>query len=91
MCFSKRQQSAPPLPEIKYAAPPPAAPPPPPAPKPMAAPKPLTAFEDGTSNPKVDFGRKKSEDVRARAQGANALRIPLNTGESNSGNGGFNV
>ena len=91
MCFGNRQPSPPPLPEIKYAAPPPAAPPPPPAPKPMAAPKPLTAFEDGTSNPKVDFGRKKSEDVRGRAQGANALRIPLNTGENNTGNGGFNV
>lgn len=89
MCFNNRP-SPPPLPEIKYAAPPPPAPRPPDAPKPLA-PKPLTAFEDGTSNPKVDFGRKKSEDVRGRAQGANALRIPLNTGESNTGNGGFNV
>jgi hypothetical protein len=42
-------------------------------------------------NPKVQYGRKKNEAILANAQGANALRIPMNIGNNNSGSGGLNA
>ena len=82
MCFP-----TPKPPTVQPPAPPPPTPPAPPAPKPLAEPKKL---EDDTTRPKVQYGRKKSADVRARS-GTDSLKIPLNTPNTGGNSGGLNV
>lgn len=92
MCLFNRtpQISVAPTVKMADAAPPPPTPRQPEAPKPLEPAKPLT-IDEAESKPNVQFGRKKSEDITARSSGANALRIPLNTGGMSGGSGGLNV
>lgn len=89
MCFFNAPAPSPP-PAPPPPAPPPPTPPPPDAPKPMEAAKPLTTDTTETQ-PKVTYGRKKSDDMASRSAGASALRIPLNPGSESSTPGGLNV
>lgn len=90
MCFFNKQPTVDVTPTIKLDSPAPLPPAPrvPDAPKPLEPPKPL---EDQATKPRVEYGRKKAEDITARSSGANALRIPLNTGGMSGGSGGLNV
>jgi hypothetical protein len=91
MCLFKTPQvSVAPTVPMAQPAPPPPTPRQPDAPKPLEPAKPLT-IDEAESKPNVQFGRKKSEDIAARSSGANALRIPLNTGGTTGGSGGLNV
>ena len=84
MCFN-----SPKPPEVKPPAPPPPTPPPPPAPKPL--PQDAKKLDEGEkSKPNVQYGRKKSADVRAR-KGTDSLKIPLNTPQGGGNTGGLNV
>jgi hypothetical protein len=49
-------------------------------------PKPM----DEKTRPKVQYGRKKSDDIRSR-KGTDSLRIPLSTPTAGGGTGGLNV
>ena len=86
MCFN----STPPKPpEVKPPAPPPPAPPPPAPPKALPVEGKKLEPEEKTK-PNVQYGRKKSADVRAR-QGTDSLKIPLNTPQAAGNTGGMNV
>jgi hypothetical protein len=80
MCFPTKP------PEVKPPAPPPPTPPPPEPPKPLPDPKPM----DEKTRPKVQYGRKKSDDIRSR-KGTDSLRIPLSTPTPGGSTGGLNV
>ena len=64
--------------------PPPAPTPPPPAPmiEPELPTPPPTNVTDGNDNPKVKKRTSKRMQQQQASQGANALRIPLNTGSA---------
>ena len=84
MCFN-----SPKPPEVKPPAPPPPTPPPPEPPKPL--PQQAKKLDEGEkSMPNVQYGRKKSADVRAR-KGTDSLKIPLNTPQGGGNTGGLNV
>ena len=84
MCFNQPKP-----PEVKPPAPPPPTPPPPPAPK--ALPQDALKLDEGEkTKPNVQYGRKKSSDVRAR-KGTDSLKIPLNTPQAGGNTGGLNV
>ena len=85
MCFN-----TPKPPKIDPPAPPPPTPAPPPPPRPLPEPRDLEL--DGKNiDPKVQYGRKKSADVRARRGGTDSLKIPLNNPNPGGTTGGLNV
>ena len=81
MCFP-----TPKPPKVAPPAPPPPTPPPPEPPKPLPDAKPM----EEKTKPKVKYGRKKSDDIRAR-KGTDSLRIPLSTPTAGGNTGGLNV
>ena len=82
MCvFSAPKPPAPPPPPPL----PPAAPAPPPPPKPTPRPEPL---QKRAVNPYVRRAKSKQERKAGQRKGSGALRIPLNTGTGNTGQGG---
>ena len=81
MCFPVKP------PSVKPPAPPPPTPPPPAPPKPLPDAKPMV---EEKTRPKVQYGRKKSDDIRAR-KGTDSLRIPLSTPTTGGNTGGLNV
>ena len=91
MClFSTPDVSVTPTVETATPAPAPPTPPAPETPAPLSPAEPLT-IDEAATEPKVQFGRKKNDELLARSSGANALRIPLNTGDSGGTSGGLNV
>lgn len=85
MCFN-----TPKPPKVEPPAPPPPTPAAPPPPKPLPEPRDLE-LDDKKTDPKVQYGRKKSADVRARRSGTDALKIPINNPNSGGNKGGLNV
>lgn len=89
MCFNRG--STPKPPKITPPAPSPPTPPPPAPPKPLPKVTPAGRLqEDESTKPKVNYGRKKSSDIRAR-KGTDSLKIPLNTPQTGGNTGGLNV
>ena len=85
MCFN-----TPKPPKIDPPAPPPPTPAPPPPPRPLPEPTDLKS-DDTKTDPKVQYGRKKSADVRARRRGTDLLKIPINNPNPGGNTGGLNV
>ncbi len=84
------------MPEMPAPAPLPPAPPAPPAPPPMVtpeapAPPPTTVPQGEGDAVKVKKRQTKRQTLQQKSQGANALRIPLNTGGSTGKASGLNI
>jgi len=91
MClFSTPDVKVEPTTNVAAPAPAPPTPPAPETPDPLAPAEPLT-IDEAATEPKIQYGRKKNDELLARSSGANALRIPLNTGSSGGSSGGLNV
>ncbi len=87
---------APKMPEMPEPQPLPTAPPTPPAPPPMEvpeapAPPPTTVPQGDADAVKVKKRKSKRQELQQKSQGANALRIPLNTGGSTGKASGLNI
>ncbi len=84
------------MPEMPKPQPLPEAPPPAPAPPPMVTPEaptppPVTVPQGDADAVKVKKRRTKRQELQQKSQGANALRIPLNTGGSTGKASGLNI
>ena len=87
---------APSMPSMPEPQPLPEPPPTPPAPAPLAEPEaptpPPVAVPQGSEDAaKIKKRRTKRETLQQQSAGANALRIPLNTGVSQGKSSGLNI